>query len=67
MEEGEVVLKLFAEGVEVTALRAVTTEAGGESLAWETALIHAVDVAQPTEAVDAKLVVDGADVASTAD
>ena len=66
VEEGEVALKLFAEGVEVTALRAIAAESGGQSLAREAALVHAVDMTKPAEAVDAQLVVDSADVESAA-
>ena len=53
VKEGEVALKLFTEGVEVPALRAVAAESGGQSLAWKAALVHAVDMTKPAEAVDA--------------
>ena len=45
VEKGEVVLILFAKGVEVAALRAVSAESGGQSLAWKTACVHTVGVA----------------------
>jgi len=45
VEEGEVVLVLFAECVEVASLGAVSAESGGQSLAWKTAYVHSVDVA----------------------
>jgi len=51
----------------VTTLGAVTTQAGGQSLAGKAAIVHSVDMAQPAEAVDAKLVADRADVTALAD
>lgn len=45
VEKGEVVLILFAEGVEMATLRAVSAESGEQSLAWKTASVHTVEVA----------------------
>ena len=45
VEKGEVVLILFTKGVEVATLRAVSAESGEQSLAWETAHVHTVEVA----------------------
>ena len=51
----------------VAALGAVSTKAGEQRLAGETGVVHSVDVTEPSEAVDAELMVDGADVTSEAD
>ena len=46
---------------------AVSAETGGQSLSGEAVFVHSADVAQPTESVDAELVTNWEDVASTAD
>ena len=59
MDEFEVFDDYCSPGGVVAALGAVSTKAGEQ--------VHSVDVTEPSEAVDAELIGDGADVTSEAD
>ena len=58
VEEFEVFQDDAPPGGVMTALWSVSAEAGEQSFARETAVVHSVDVTEPPEAVDAELVGD---------
>ena len=67
MKEGEVVNDEFSPCGEMTSAGTIAAESGEQGFTRKTAFVHSADVAQPAEAIDAKLVSDGTDVASASD